>query len=77
MSRRGDEVEAAVDTGIGDALLPGDVHLLFEELFVLLIDVFLNGLPATGQEEKKKKDGVMVCICLTQGVALLGVALLK
>ena len=48
MSGRGDEVEAAVDTSVRDAFLPGDVHLLLQELLVLLVDVLLNGLPAGG-----------------------------
>lgn len=48
MSRGGDEVEAAVDTSVGDAFLPGDVHLFLQELLILLIDVLLNGLPAEG-----------------------------
>lgn len=37
-----------MDAGVGDALLPGDVHLFLQELLILLIDVFLNGLPAEG-----------------------------
>ena len=48
VSSRGDEVEAAVDTSVRDAFLPGDVHLLLQELLILLVDVFLNGLPAGG-----------------------------
>lgn len=55
MSCGGDEVEAAVDTSVGDALLPGDVHLFLQEFLILLIDVFLNGLPAEGWE---KTDGI-------------------
>ena len=52
MSGRGDEVEAAVDASVRDAFLPGNVHLLLQELLVLLIDVLLNGLPARGGREK-------------------------
>lgn len=48
----GDEVKAAVDTSVRDAFLPGDVHLLLQELLVLLIDVLLNGLPADGGESR-------------------------
>lgn len=48
VSRGGDEVEAAVDTSVRDAFLPGDVHLLLQELLVLFIDVLFNGLPAGG-----------------------------
>ena len=53
VSCRGDEVEAAVDTGVRDAFLPGNVHLLLQELFVLFVDVFLNGLPAEGQGKNR------------------------
>lgn len=53
MTRGGDKVEAAVDTSVRNAFLPGDVHLLLQELLVLLIDVFLNGLPAGGWEESR------------------------
>lgn len=52
MSCGGDEVKAAVDTSVRDAFLPGDVHLLLQELLVLLIDVLLNGLPADGGESR-------------------------
>lgn len=52
VSRWGDEVEAAVDPGVRDALLPGNINLLFQELFILFIDVLLNGLPAEGQEKE-------------------------
>ena len=55
MAGRGDEVEAAVDTSVRDAFLPGDVHLLLQELLILLVDVLLNGLPAGGG--RKKADG--------------------
>lgn len=48
VSRGGDEVEAAVDASVRDAFLPGDVHLLLQELLVLFIDVLFNGLPAGG-----------------------------
>lgn len=53
VSGRGDEVEAAVDTSVRDAFLPGDVHLLLQELLVLLVDVLLNGLPAGGGGRKQ------------------------
>lgn len=53
MSRGGDEVKAAVDTSVRDAFLPGDVHLFLQELLILLIDVFLNGLPAEGWGEHR------------------------
>ena len=46
MSSWRDEIETAVHSGVRDALLPGDVHLLLQELLKLLIDVFRNGLPA-------------------------------
>lgn len=39
VSRRGDEVEAAVHSGVRDALLSGDVDFFFQELLVLLVDV--------------------------------------
>lgn len=48
MSSGGNEVEAAVHSGVGDALLSGDVDLLFQELLVLLVDVLRDGLPAAG-----------------------------
>lgn len=50
VSRGRDEVEAAVDACVRDAFLPGDVHLLLQELLVLFIDVLFNGLPARGWE---------------------------
>lgn len=50
VSRGRDEVEAAVDACVRDAFLPGDVHLLLQELLVLFIDVLFNGLPAGGWE---------------------------
>lgn len=53
MSRGGDEVEAAVDTSVRDAFLPGNVDLLLQELLILFIDVLLNGLPAAGWEASR------------------------
>lgn len=41
-----DEVEAAVDTGVGNALLPVDVDFLLQVLLILVIDELHNGLPA-------------------------------
>lgn len=52
VSGRGDEVDAAVHPGVGDALLPGDVDLLLQELFVLLVDVLGDGLPAVEMAEE-------------------------
>ena len=49
MPRGGDEVEAAMDPGVWDPLLPGDVHLLLQELLVLLVNVLSYWLPAGGQ----------------------------
>lgn len=46
VSSGGNKVEAAVHSGVGDALLSGDVDLLFQELLILLIDVLGDGLPA-------------------------------
>lgn len=51
VSSRGYEIEAAVHSGVGDALLSGDVHLLLQELLILLVDVLANGLPAVGREK--------------------------
>lgn len=46
MSSWGDEIEAAVNPGVRDPLLSGDVDLLLQELLILLIDVFEDGIPA-------------------------------
>lgn len=46
MAVGGNEVEAHVDTGVGDDLLPGDGGLLLLVMVVLLLDVGDNGLPA-------------------------------
>lgn len=46
VSSWGDEIEAAVNPGVRDPLLSGDVDLLLQELLILLIDVFEDGLPA-------------------------------
>lgn len=54
VSSRGDEIETAVHSGIWDALLSGDIHLLSEELLILLIDVLANGLPAADANERVK-----------------------
>lgn len=40
MSSRRDEIEAAVNSGVRDALLSGDIDLFLKELLILLIDVF-------------------------------------
>lgn len=52
VSRRGDEVEAAVHTCVWNSFLPCNIHLLFQKLFILLIDVFLNRLPAVEVEKR-------------------------
>lgn len=39
MSSRGDEIEAAVHSGVRDALLSGDIDFFFKELLILLVDV--------------------------------------
>lgn len=54
VSRGGDKVEAAVDTSVRDAFLPGNVDLLLQELLILFIDVLLDGLPAGGWEEGRR-----------------------
>lgn len=41
-----DEVEAAVDARVGDALLPVDVDLLLQVFLILVIDELHNRLPA-------------------------------
>jgi len=56
VSSRGDEIYAAVHPGVGDALLPGDVDLLLQELLVLLVDVLANGLPAAGTAEEVREE---------------------
>lgn len=50
-----DEIEAAVNPGVRDALLSGDVDLLLQELLILLIDVFEDGLPAGGNRMFQKR----------------------
>lgn len=51
VSSWGNKVEAAVHSGVGDSLLSGDVHLFFQELLKLLIDVLRNGFPAAGHKK--------------------------
>lgn len=41
-----DEVEAAVDSGVWDHLLPGDAHLLVQVPVKLVIHVFQDRRPA-------------------------------
>lgn len=41
-----DEVQAAVDACVGDALLPVDVDLLLQVLLILVVDELHDGLPA-------------------------------
>lgn len=52
VARRGDEVEAAVHTGVWNSFLPCNIHLLFQKLFILLIDIFLNRFPAVKVGER-------------------------
>lgn len=61
----GDEIDAAVHSGVRDALLSGDVDLLLQELLILLVDILGNRFPAedtkanvslreTGNTEEKR-----------------------
>lgn len=52
MPSGGDKVQTAVHPGVGDALLSGNVHLLLQELLILLVDVLGNGLPAVDAQEE-------------------------
>lgn len=52
VARRGDEVEAAVHVRVWNSFLPCNIHLLFQKFFVLLVDVFLNRLPAVEVGER-------------------------
>ena len=52
MSSGRDEVEAAVNPGVWDHLLPRDTQLLIQVLVKLLIDVLQNGCPARRGEER-------------------------
>lgn len=52
MACGGDEVEAAVHSCVWNSFLPGNIHLLFQKFFILLIDVFLNRLPAVKVGER-------------------------
>lgn len=54
MSSWGDEIETAVHPGVRDALLPGDVDLLLQELLILLIDVLGDGLPAAERSSRRR-----------------------
>ena len=56
MASGGDEVEAAVDSGVRDSLLAGDVHLLLQELLVLLVDELRDGLPAAENTGPRKES---------------------
>lgn len=57
MSGWGDKIETAVHPGVRDSLLSGDVDLLLQELLILLIDVFGDGLPAVDTTEEKHHRG--------------------
>ena len=46
----GDEVQAAVNAGVRDALLPVDVDLLLQVLLVLVVDELHDGLPAAWKD---------------------------
>ena len=52
MSSGRDEVEAAVNPGVWDHLLPRDTQLLVQVLVKLLIDMLQNGCPARRGEER-------------------------
>lgn len=52
VARRGDEVEAAVHARVWNSFLPCNIHLLFQKFFILLVDVFLNRLPAVEVGER-------------------------
>lgn len=56
VSSWGDEIEAAVDPGVGDALLSGDVDLLLQELLKLLINKLGNRLPAVDKTGHLKQQ---------------------
>lgn len=47
-----DEVEAAVHSSVWNSFLPCNIHLLFQKFFILLVDVFLNRLPAVKVGER-------------------------
>lgn len=58
MSGRGDEVYAAVNSGVWDPFLPVDIDLLLQVRLVLVINELHDGLPARPQQgliEGKKK----------------------
>lgn len=57
MSGWGDKIETAVHPGVRDSLLSGDVDLLLQELLILLIDVFGDGLPAVDTTDAKHHRG--------------------
>lgn len=50
MSGRGNEVYAAVDSGVRNPFLPVDVDLLLQVRLVLVIDELHDGLPAGPRE---------------------------
>lgn len=65
MACGGDEVEAAVDTGVRDPLLAGNVHLLLQVLLVLFVDELRDGFPTleeAGKEHQKMTN--ILCLCL-------------
>lgn len=66
VARGGDEVEAAVHSRVWNSFLPCNIHLLFQKFFILLIDVFLNRLPAVKVEERQMNREVQIssCSCL-------------
>lgn len=46
MSSWGDEIYAAVDSGVWNPFLPVDVDLLLQVCLILVINEFHDGLPA-------------------------------
>lgn len=63
MSSWGDEIEAAVNPGVGDPLLSSDVDLLLQELLILLIDVFKDGLPAARNTKRQLTASYFFLLC--------------
>ena len=61
VSGRGDEVYAAVDSGVWNPFLPVDVYLLLQVRLVLVVNELHDGLPAgpwQGRMEGMIKGGV-------------------
>lgn len=55
MTSWGDEINAAVDSGVWDPFLPVDVNFLLEVCFILVVNKLHDGLPAMFMEKQESQ----------------------